>query len=151
MFNINFEENFLLNFYQAFSFAIFHVIDLNLEIILSNDFFLIQFILLYYFHFMVKHQLNAQNTILLKYSRYELKTTISENFRVTRGCTSRDLRRVTDKVSATPVYTMINTHCPLLKSRTCRDVRTKLCNTLLTCALRYVLFIKCSLSIEINV
>ena len=61
-------------------------------------------LLLYYFYFIVKHQLNAQIKILIKYSRSELKTKIYEKVRVTRGCTSRDLRRVTDKVSATSVH-----------------------------------------------
>lgn len=32
-----------------------------------------------------------------------------------RGCISRDLGGVTDKVSTTPVYAMKNTHCSLLK------------------------------------
>ena len=87
-------QNFLLNFYQTFSFAIFHIIDLGM--ILSNHFFSHTVYITLLFPFIVNHQLNTQNTTLIEYSRYELKTKISENFRVTRGGTSRDRRRMTD-------------------------------------------------------
>ena len=49
MFNINFMENILLNFYQTFSFAIFHIIDL--EMILSNYISLMRFIFTLLFPF----------------------------------------------------------------------------------------------------
>ena len=39
-----------------------------------------------------------------------------EDLRDMRGCASRDLRRVTNTVSATPAFVIINIDCFLLKT-----------------------------------
>lgn len=143
MFNINFMEKFN---YQAFIFfSIFHIIDLAM--ICQIIFFLCSLVYSNISFYIVKHQFNAQNTIFIKFSR---KQNFSENSRVTLGCTSRDLCRVTDKQRHSCVHD--DKHIlPLVESRACRDVRAKLCNNLFTCALCYALSIKCSPSIEIKV